>query len=825
MSDTSSFAGYQTLASPPSNVVPRPAYIAASAASQIVTSDQQVRFGEWFSEQALQTRQEGVLVSPGSLSLVNAFLDHLLWNFLAKAKSTTLASLRPAVAEVLQKRLAKEAIEGADEELSEFLGVGEDEELSDFHGGQEPRGDWDLELVWKRTRLRCMVYTRLGDMEEDEEDEYVRREDLDGPVEGRRRFSSQMGAVSPAVAIFLTSVLEFVGEHALMVAGEAAHTRIDMARKRSEHGLPYDLTNNMPERLVVGEDDMAKAAFDNTLSRLWRSWRKQLKSPSVSRPLSQGRSAYRSPASRKGSTAVPTDLPKEPIPTEEAELDPATVPLPTNEYDVAEIQMAGFASGEEDLVREDSEDARSKRPMSMAGPAYSGLPTPISPSSGWQPAREAQVYEKPAFRRMRSNSLPTPVRTPYRASLDEDQLSTAFATPMEFPDPTREDAYDAEEASDKHEGPSDQGMEYEEDGASNRRGVAEVVGAGLVSGTAAAVASRAMTDDSTTSTPRQSTAYTHEEGDRERLGQPREEVPPVPRKSPVRAMPDAKNRISVLGGNNVYDFATSMQGVQDHPPLDANEREVPPSAKDMDEDRYIQSSVPAPIDTNQVDFGHEKNHTLPSEYSVERDVPTEEERYGEKYGAGDVSPAETERNISETAAALEGKTRRSESGNRTFFADEPQSPTNETQSARSTSSGSKYTNKHHVSGGSQTWTAAPRQNSSVPEPPILERAAVQRITPPPLTPLDTSSTRRSASVSSSHKRPIHTSASSTSSRLKGFMGKHSDGRSSSDMHRVVTDDPSTPADKFEQLIQSDETLQYTLTPQNMRKMDVSYVTS
>ena len=91
--------------------------------------------------------------------------------------------------EVLKPRLAKDAIDGADTELQEFLGGGDDEELSAFHNGHESRGKWDLHLVWRRTRLRCMVYTRLGDMEEDDEEMYIERERMEDANEDHRRLS------------------------------------------------------------------------------------------------------------------------------------------------------------------------------------------------------------------------------------------------------------------------------------------------------------------------------------------------------------------------------------------------------------------------------------------------------------------------------------------------------------------------------------------------------------------------------------------------------------------------------------------------------------
>lgn len=195
-SDQPSLSGLSTLASPPPSVKPEPAYIAPSAAAQIVTSNHQNRTHDWFDENGTQPPGETALVSPASLVLINSFLDQLLYNFLFTARSTSLASLRPAVSEVLKPRLAREAIAGADEELHEFLGGGDDEELSAFHNGQEPGGDCDIELVWKRTRLRCMVYTRLGDLEEEDEDMWVERENLEDVGGVHRRFSRDVGVVS-----------------------------------------------------------------------------------------------------------------------------------------------------------------------------------------------------------------------------------------------------------------------------------------------------------------------------------------------------------------------------------------------------------------------------------------------------------------------------------------------------------------------------------------------------------------------------------------------------------------------------------------------------
>lgn len=147
-STASTYAG---LLSPPLSISPEPVFIAHSAASQIVTNDHDGRADAWLDQHGIEPSGETALVSPAALKLVNTFLDQLVFNFLSVSKSTSLVSLRPAVAEVLKSRLASDAVSGADAELREYLGGSEDDELlSSEREGQSSR-DWDLELVWKST--------------------------------------------------------------------------------------------------------------------------------------------------------------------------------------------------------------------------------------------------------------------------------------------------------------------------------------------------------------------------------------------------------------------------------------------------------------------------------------------------------------------------------------------------------------------------------------------------------------------------------------------------------------------------------------------------
>lgn len=364
----SSLGGYGGLLSPPAAISPDPAFIAASAASQIVTSDEYDSHADaWPNQHAIEPYGETALVAPPALALVNKFLDQLLFNFLSVSKSTSLSSLRPAVAEVLRPKLSKDAIAGADQELLEYLGGGEEEEEEELvaHNGLEPSSEWDLEHVWKRTRLRCMVYSSLGDLEEEDEE----REQLDGPPGFSNRLSNNPGVVSPAAAIFLTSILEYMGEQVLVVAGQAAYSRLRTKTEKEEKDASQTLAD-IVDRVVVEENDMERVALDRTLGRLWRGWKKRIRSPtpSVSHSRSFSRESLHSLLETNefangglARDAIKVDGRRPSLAAVLAEIEyAALVPLPMSDDDVREIEIPGLAhytheektlSGEEEGIR------------------------------------------------------------------------------------------------------------------------------------------------------------------------------------------------------------------------------------------------------------------------------------------------------------------------------------------------------------------------------------------------------------------------------------------------------------------------------------------
>ncbi|KAH7356958.1 hypothetical protein BKA65DRAFT_218627 [Rhexocercosporidium sp. MPI-PUGE-AT-0058] len=483
-SDRPSLGGFGGLLSPPSAISPDPAFIAASAASQIVTNDHDSHADTWFDQHGIEPSGETALVAPPALRLVNRFLDQLLFNFLSISRSTSLASLRPAVAEVLKPKLAKEAIAGADQELHEYLGGGEEEELLAFHNGLEPSGDWDLELVWKRTRLRCMVYSSLGDMEEEDEDFYTEEEQLDGPPGSNNRFSNNPGVVSPAVAIFLTSILEFMGEQVLVVAGQAAYYRLKVKIEKEERDgtqTPVDIA----ERVVVEENDMERVALDRTLGRLWRGWKKRIRSPttSVSMSHSFSRESLRSQpqTSRAGSVGSEDVIHEDRRPSLAAVLaeyeDAASIPLPINADDIREIEIPGLAhqsdDEDEDSSSEEDEIRIPARPRSMM--IFTGSTPTAAPSS-----QAERPLSSISGSRKRSNSLPSSAPLPFKSS--KRQKSSVDVGNEEQPAVVSEAAAVDESADAKDQVPTEKkDLHQEESAITESNGVI----AGIVTGAAA----------------------------------------------------------------------------------------------------------------------------------------------------------------------------------------------------------------------------------------------------------------------------------------------------------------------------------------------------
>ena len=858
---TGSMSALTSLASPPS-VDPEPAYIAATAASQIVTSDHQNQTGDWFDETRDRDIEYPVMVAPASLALVNAFLDQLLFNFLASARSTSVASLRPAVSEVLRPRLAEDAINGADEELHEFLGGGDEEELSAFHNGLASRHTWDLNLVWRRTRLRCMVYTRLGDMEEEDEESFVERERLEEASEGHHRLSRDFGIVSPAAAIFLTAILEFVGEQALIIAGEAAYSRVEAKAARN---VAKGVQSQSRDRVVVEDSDIEKIAFNTTLGRLWRSWKKRVRSPmpsarTISRDFTRGKDLT---SSAINSTSRHASV---------SEADEVTFRL--SAADVVAKRSESRSPLSNSTNRNLADDAASE-PLMEEAP----MDDRLAPGSGRRRPSSMILYPP------RDGSIPL---DPSTSVLQRRRSSSLPAQPVPYVSPLSDIFRTSKEALE----PSNNSSQSVHEQENTRQVTSEAPSGAPTSMSSGALRSEGDSHMRSTMRPTEKKAgKSKEELDKEMLELVREMKP---RSTPETVDSELHPSLEGVDGNPSFvgsdrhanaaqthktaaDDPSShetpaSQGV-DHGTIEfwrgtgdtsekitdlpsQNSREQSPH---VGQEAFLQGASPraASGGTNNNDHGRMWESQVPYVYpgpsasavenetsassQTEKSLPTESALASPTTGTAQVQVVdngappltplrelmEAAHDTSDEASSLAP----SQDASRSDY-----TLSDRFQHADASRAGSLSRTMPHIKPASKLSdlrSHLPAVNTG------LDRAAVQRVMPSPvsarepLTPIG-----RTSTSSNRDSRPTQTSSSSTSQvsqKLKGLVGRDSSDarrpdttrRSSEESGSIASDKRSLRTPKaedaqrsFDQLIQSDETIQYTLTPQNMREMEV-----
>ena len=857
----------------PPSVKPDPAYIAASAASQIVNSDREDRGDDTFD---IGDTDDTAVVSPGSLILINAFLDHLLFSFLASARSTSIASLRPAILEVLKPRLGKEAIDGADEELEGYLAGGDAEELLAFHSGQEFKGDYNLNLIWRRTRLRCMVYTRLGDMEEEDEEIYLEQEEEEEDTnDGRPRLTRDLGSVSPAAAIFLTSIIEFIGEQALFVASEAAYNRSQTRQFRPEES-----------RHLVEEVDVEKIAFNTTLGRLWRAWKKKVRTSILLSPRPMSRELHRRAnsmsamsasmtSSRNGSISEANEssyfvnTARRPSVGEVLKEDQDLAEGPPNDAGQLpnEPDFDETETTEPDEINDAHKNEQSKingdRPRSMV--VYS-TPRPESPmrtptqTSILGSTQSPGAAGRPMQRRQRSSSLPA------RHSAHVSPFDETFTTPTEGPDPLLRDG---DQSNAKAAMPMlTNDANNVPDHASSEHAVSTMYDGAIDK------SEEKLPKDIAERTNRGISSYTETSNytDEEEQGISTDASNPRETADTVSTGP-SESRESTVSSN--FGF----QGTEMDPTMHQKETQIPAEEQPGRSAPFDQSDNETEGARQHVgtfaDLATIQKHQLrtydDSGQAVKRDIPVlyeapsnEDVIYNPDASVRSSTGLQDEEET--PTPKLEDETNRDsqqgvppltplrelmeaagdtsdEASSTSHSRDTPKPdvfmPTHRSQGSGGVRSASysSSTFNNQQSGASATKLVDLRTQ------PLgintgTERAAVQRVTPTSSPGVNSAHGRKTSNSSNRDGRPItaQSNTSQLSSKIKGIIGRESGdlhrqplpGRTSSgDSGSFINGSHRTPSSAnkdldFDELIRSDETVKYTLTPQNMREMEVSY---
>ncbi|KAJ5217115.1 hypothetical protein N7468_010123 [Penicillium chermesinum] len=839
------------LMSPPPPVRPSPAFISPTAASDIITSDQEFNTADFVAKDEETGASADAEVTPAALALLNGFLDNLLYNILGASKSTQLACIRATLPDVLKPRLASEVVATADEELSEYMGGAEDEE-TEFRGGQEPGGDFDLVHSWKLTRLRCMVYTRLGDMEEEDEDEYIASEGLGDTDATPRRFSSHVDNITPAAAIFLTSIIEHIGERALVIAGETARSRLSAKLNDGDESDGVEGRKRIAQ-LIVEDLDMEKLALNATLGRLWRTWRKRRRSPTLSHTLSREsmrRPRYSSIAhSRKSSIATIEEpvTPRDPVELEaQAPFDPADIPLPMSDTDVQEIEVPGYVlKGEAEVQTMQAVVAHKVRPRSLMV-----VPSPVMLSKSDRGPLSASAVEG-KLRHSRSRSLPNAEKNhlpPREEETPEEAGEPAQSSPKSAPcsrSSSREKAqletmYEDDDEADfvdaAETAPSTAittVKEYEEDSpVSPETGAFRYDQDGDVSPISP------VTEEFFEEPERELPAS---EKEKTRMSVVREEDEEEATSTPVNVtMATLRSRLEDDDTDDQSDSkdasATRNVSVQDSETIEGQGMAEKPTLTSTIQRPRRMSSKDASLSANPIiaSTSDPNMHTLPELQGGEPVPPAVDVEAVNSSRTIETIDDDRDQDIhvvASTAVVAPARDGPSDIASEpTATPATPATPhTPGTPGTRPLSTSGDSENSHQRSKPNRLSVS----NSSARNSPTAERAYVQRM-PRSAASASISSTtqskaRRSESFSSSRggTRPITSTSSNTSQKLKGLMGRSGPGespslrlRSSSETSRASGSGESVENDlDLDKLINSDETIHFTLTPRSVREMN------
>lgn len=793
-SDHSHISRVSLLSPPP--VIPPPAFVSLSAASEIITT----------ADEYDAPSDENAQVTPEALALLNGFLDHLLFNVLATAKSTKLSYIRPAISDVLKPRLAREVVSVADSELTEYIGsVGDLDGERELNGSRQLEGGFDLIRAWKLTRLRCMIYTRLGDLEEEDEDEYIEQDSLREGDGFPSRFTASVTVV-PTTAVFLTAIIEHIAEQALAVAGEAARARLS-----AENGDMFDEQRASPSgqhtQFVLEKTDMEKLALNATLGRMWRTWRRRIRPAKLSRTLSRESirpRAYRRytfDLSRRNSDTAHTYEP-----------DPSSIPLPRSPtveaQDQADIQVKEFGTpwllndADFEAVTLEAVVAHKVRPRSLmvfssssashkSGSSNSSSPTNASSPQVSKPVRHTRSRSFPNDTYNSSGSLtldPRTIHQPCAQALEQKHLDTMPERDEPAESVQRETGISVTSA------PPESSPSEKQDPKRQERGDVHESYRGLVTAREATVepSGRVACDGTAISQP--------------------DEVEPMELSRSVQQEQRSKAPEAA-----VKDEASAFQP----------------------QEQYSSNYLPHKGGMSDTRAGE-----LP-EGRLSRQEPDTEVSDSTPRQSAIVPPSKAKTPIATPSAPNHGTTHTWLKG----LAQVPQSPRPSTASrtvSQPAESPKAACLNNDEKEGSQRPPSQPRAASRMSNvsqhshrrsgsiaSPGTERAAVQRLSR--RTSLSTSSSNYSVSRGSDSfdRRPLTAGApaSPVRGKLKSLIGRPQGDpasphlRASSETSRMsagTSDSPGNQSD-LDKLIHSDETLHFTLTPKNMRDIEVSAV--
>ncbi|KAG8904766.1 hypothetical protein FRB99_001243 [Tulasnella sp. 403] len=150
-------------------------------------------------------------VKQETLLFVNIFVDELLWLILNAARSLSTERLKTeGLMKILPTRLGKEALLEAEIELKAYWDRTDPVHRGSLIEHDFSFSDFPLQAAFELMRVKCEVYSTLGDVEEDIDEE----SQLLNQLLLASSCSPRASAVAPA-ALYIAVVLEHICEHVL----------------------------------------------------------------------------------------------------------------------------------------------------------------------------------------------------------------------------------------------------------------------------------------------------------------------------------------------------------------------------------------------------------------------------------------------------------------------------------------------------------------------------------------------------------------------------------------------------------------------------------
>ena len=417
-------AGRFALSQPPHNEF-SPAYVASDAAAELVSQLRATPTNEQREGLSVPDESKSAVLNDEALAMINAFLDFLVFNILGLARSSALEPIRNAVEHIVKGRLGQQAIKIGDYELEELLNEDDD---AGIHGGKDAEGEWDVDLVWKRTRLKIMTYMRLSEMEE--EDDEDTSEDGSALDEGTTRTPFSQRA-SLYATIFLTSALERIAEQCVKDAGEGAYNRLAVSRPGTRDGSD----DGSSDTLIVTEQDVRKLALSSLVGRLWRQWKHTIPRNSPRAGSLQGGASHERTYSGASDVGMGTRSRRP------SALGPIrdTVDEPQQKASEPTLQVQSPKSPRP--ISDQTANRRLTRHAPRRSRSFGRFPVAV-PGRGARPERGSWQAQSPRTESrnesrmslMRSNSLPAPaVRTSYISTTSRSEDEPSSTTTTELP--------------------------------------------------------------------------------------------------------------------------------------------------------------------------------------------------------------------------------------------------------------------------------------------------------------------------------------------------------------------------------------------------------